>query len=196
MQIIGVILAGGQGRRMGGIDKALLPLAGKPLIEHVLARLQVQVPRVLISANGDPARFAGIGCDIVADHAPQGPLSGILAALRHASGLGATHVLSVPVDAPFLPGDLLARLVQASQGVAGGLALAATAGQLHPTFGLWPVTLAPDLNGFLDRGHAKMSEFADRHGPALALFADPSGFLNLNTPEDLARAEARLAGAA
>jgi molybdopterin-guanine dinucleotide biosynthesis protein A len=193
---IGVILAGGQGRRMGGTDKALLPLAGKPLIRHVLNRLRLQVPQVLISANGDPARFAGMDCEVVADRNPEGPLSGILAAMHRAAALGATHVLSVPVDAPFLPTDLLARLVAAARGAPGGLALAGTPGQLHPTFGLWPVTLAPALAAFLAEGNAKMMQFADRQGAATALFADPSGFLNLNTPDDLAQAEALLAGAA
>ncbi|RYI32819.1 MAG: molybdenum cofactor guanylyltransferase MobA, partial [Acetobacteraceae bacterium] len=94
MRIFGVILAGGEGRRMGGVDKALLPLAGRALIGHVLDRLEPQVERVLISANGDPGRFSWLGCPVVADVAPQGPLSGVLAAVKAAADLGATHVVS------------------------------------------------------------------------------------------------------
>lgn len=193
LRIVGVILAGGQARRMGA-DKAFVPLAGQPLIAHVLERLRPQVETVVISANGDPARFAGLGCDVVADAVPQGPLSGILAALWHALGLGATHVISTPVDTPFLPGDLVARLVQAA--TPEGLALARTADGDHPATALWPVALAPALADFLAAGGAKVTRFTDPQGAARADFPDPRAFLNLNTPAELAAAETLLKGEA
>ena len=179
-----------------GADKALVPLAGRPLIAHVLDRLEPQVERVLISANGDAARFAAFGCPVVADTTPQGPLSGVLAALTVAAEAGATHLVSTPVDTPFLPGDLVPQLLLAAESAPEGLALAADATGDHPATGLWPVGLAPALAAFLAAGEAKVTQFTAAHGAARALFPDPRAFLNLNTPEDLAAAEAMLKGAA
>lgn len=181
---------------MGGVDKALVPLAGRPLIAHVLDRLGPQVDRVLISANGDPARFAQLGCPVVADAAPQGPLSGVLAALTAASGMGATHVVSTPVDTPFLPGDLVPQLLLAAEGSSEGLAFASDATGDHPATALWPVGVAPALAAFLAEGQAKVTRFTSAHDAARAAFPDPRAFLNLNTPEDLAQAESLLKGAA
>jgi molybdopterin-guanine dinucleotide biosynthesis protein A len=178
---------------MGGADKALLPLAGRPLVAHTLDRLAPQVERAMISANGDPARFAGFGCAVVADARPQGPLSGVLACLQKAEALRATHLVSCPVDTPFLPKDLVARLLAAAD---GGLAVAAARDGDHPAMALWPVTVAPALAAFLASGEAKVTRFADAQGAARAQFPDAAAFLNLNTPEDLARAEAILTGAA
>ncbi len=181
---------------MGGVDKALLPLNGRPLIAHVLDRLEPQVDRVLISANGDPARFAGLGCPVVADDQPQGPLSGVLAALAEAARQGATHVVSSPVDTPFLPGYLVPQLLLASEVATEGVAFAADVTGDHPATALWPVGLAPALAAFLATGEAKVTRFTSAHHAARALFPDPRAFLNLNTPEDLAAAEALLKGAA
>jgi molybdenum cofactor guanylyltransferase len=196
LRIFGVILAGGQARRMGGADKALIPLAGRPLLSHVLERLEPQVDRVLISANGDPTRFAAFGCGVVADAAPQGPLSGIHAALTRAASLGATHLVSTPVDTPFLPGDLVPQLLLAAEGSSAGLALARTADGDHPATALWPVAIAPALAAYLSDGGAKVTGFTDAHHAARADFPDGRAFLNLNTREDLAMAEALLKGAA
>jgi molybdopterin-guanine dinucleotide biosynthesis protein A len=179
---------------MGGADKAFLQLAGKPLIGHVLDRLRPQVATVVISANGDPARFARFRCEVLADTVPQGPLSGILAALTRAHEIGATHVASVPVDTPFVPIDLVMRLAETAKPSAEGLALARAFDGVHPVCGLWPVTLAPALAAFLEAGHAKVTRFTDAHHPGLQLFADRQAFMNLNTPEDLAAAEALLKG--
>jgi molybdopterin-guanine dinucleotide biosynthesis protein A len=181
---------------MGGVDKAFVVLAGRPLIAHVLDRLEPQVERVLISANGDPARFAAFGCRVVADDAPQGPLSGILAALNAAAAMGATHVVSTPVDTPFLPGDLVPQLLLTAEGSPGGLAIAADATGDHPATALWPVGLAPALSAFLAAGEAKVTRFTAAQGAARADFPDRRAFLNLNTPEDLAAAEALLKGVA
>lgn len=181
---------------MGGADKALLRLAGKPLISHVLQRLEPQVDQVLISANGDDSRFASFGCEVVADSAPQGPLSGILAALIRAAQLGATHLVSTPVDTPFLPGDLVPQLLLAAEDAPEGLALARTADGDHPATALWPVALVPALGAFLAKGGAKVTGFTDAHRAAHATFSDARAFLNLNTPEDLGLAEAMLKGVA
>jgi molybdopterin-guanine dinucleotide biosynthesis protein A len=137
MRIFGVILAGGQGRRMaGGADKALLTLAGAPLLAHVIDRLEPQVERLALSANGDAGRFARFGLPVLADEEAAGPLAGLVAALRWAAPLGASAVLSAPVDGPFLPPDLCPRLCLAAESAPEGLALASAGGRLHPTYGL------------------------------------------------------------
>ena len=194
MRIFGVILAGGRARRMGGTDKAFLSLGGRTLIAWVLDRLEPQVEQVLISANGDPARFVAFGNEVVADAVPKGPLSGILAALVRAKDLGATHLVSTAVDTPFLPGDLVPQLLLAAETSAEGLALAATDDGDHPTTALWPVKAIPALAAFLGGGGAKVTDFSDAHQAARTRFADRSAFLNLNSPEDLAAAQDMLKG--
>ena len=130
------------------------------------------------------------------DARPAGPLSGILAALDWAAPRGATALVSVAVDTPFFPQDLVPQLVLAAERAPEGLALAESGGRWHPTFGLWPMGLRDDLRATLARGEARMMAFADRHGAVTAAFSDDRAFLNLNTPEDLARAEALLSGRA
>lgn len=197
MRIFGVILAGGQGRRMGGADKALLPLAGVPLLSHVIDRLEPQVERLALSANGDAGRFARFGLPVLPDEAAAGPLAGLLAALRWAAPLGATAVLTAPVDGPFLPGDLCPRLCLAVESAPEGLALAAAGGRVHPTYGLWPVALATPLAAFLASGaKPKVMDFARAHGAVEAAFPDALAFENLNAPDDLTRAEALIRGGA
>jgi molybdopterin-guanine dinucleotide biosynthesis protein A len=190
LRIFGIILAGGQGRRMGA-DKALLSLAGRPLLAHVIDRLEPQVERLAISANGAPARFARFGLPVLPDDTPLGPLSGILAGLTWAAALGADALVSAPVDAPFLPGDLTPRLILAADGP--HLALARSADRLHPACALWPVSLATALAAFLTSGaKPKVTDFAFAHAPAVADFPDDGAFTNLNTPADLTAAEALL----
>ena len=185
MRIFGIILAGGQSRRMG-TDKALTSLAGHSLLSHVLARFEPQVETLALSANGDPARFAWLGLPVLPDDTSHGPLSGILAALTWAAPLGATAVVSVPVDGPFLPPDLVPRLCLAAE--PGGAALAASPNGWHPTYGLWPVTLAAALAAFLASGaKARIRDFATIHGAGIARFPDDLAFANANTPDDLAR---------
>ena len=194
MRIFGVILAGGAALRMGGQDKALLRLGGQSLLAHVRDRLSPQVDRLAISANGDAARF-GVGVPVLADDSSQGPLSGILAALDWAAPLGATAVVSVAVDTPFLPADLVPQLCLAAERSAGGVAVAASGGVDHPTCALWPVGLRGDLRQFLASGaKTRVMDFARSHGAARADFADDAAFANLNTPEDLAAAEAMMGG--
>jgi molybdopterin-guanine dinucleotide biosynthesis protein A len=190
VRIFGAILAGGGARRMGGADKALLGFAGTTLLAQVIARFAPQVEHLALSANGDPGRFAGFGLPVLPDAQQLGPLAGVLSALRWAAPLGATAVVTVPVDGPFLPGDLTPRLCLAAE---GGLAVAAAQGHIHGTFALWPVTLAPTLDAFLaSDAKPKVMDFARAQGAALAAFPAAAAFANLNTPEDLALAETAL----
>lgn len=195
----GVILAGGLSRRMGGGDKGLVPLAGRPLLGHVIDRLAPQVPALALNANGDPARFAGFGLDVIPDTLPDhpGPLAGILAAIGWARTRGAPWVLTVPGDTPWLPGDLVPRLIMAAED-ADGLALAESGGRLHPVCGLWPVALADRLAADIAAGARRVGDWALSQGAARAPFpsGEPDPFANLNTPEDFARAETLSGGAA
>ncbi|CAO4153507.1 molybdenum cofactor guanylyltransferase MobA [Methylorubrum aminovorans] len=198
-RVLGLILAGGLSRRMGGGDKPLRRLAGRSLLERVAERFEPQCAGGLtLSANGDPARFRDVFSgvilpDTIPDH--PGPLAGILAGMEAAAAVpGVTHVASVPGDAPFLPHDFVARLVAAA---AEGkpIALAASGERRHFTSALWPVDLRHDLRDWLGRGERRVGGFIERHGAAVASWpvepVDP--FLNLNAPEDLAAAEAMLA---
>jgi molybdopterin-guanine dinucleotide biosynthesis protein A len=193
MRVFGVILAGGQGLRMGGADKALLRLGPAPLVVHVAGRLAPQVEDLAISANGDPARFAFSGLCVLPDDVPQGPLSGVLAGLDWAATAGADMLATVAVDTPFFPCDLVARLCLAAETSPSGVALAESADRPHPTFALWPVALRDDLRQWLAAGQRRVMAFAARHYPVRAHFPDTSAFLNLNTAEDLASAETLLA---
>lgn len=196
VRLFGVILAGGDGRRMGGADKAMLRLGARSLAARALDRLEPQVERVAISANGDPARLSALGLPVLPDASRLGPLSGVLAGLDWAAPLGATALVTVAVDTPFFPGDLAPRLALAAEGATGGIALARSGGNDHPTFALWPVGLRGALRDFLASGaKASIRAFADAHGAARADFPDDGAFANLNTPDDLARAEALLSGA-
>ena len=191
-----VILAGGDARRLGGGDKPLRALAGRPILAHVLERLAAAHARVAISANGDPARFASFGCPVLADAtAGLGPLAGILAGLDWAAGLGATALLTVPGDTPFLPLDLADRLGPAP-------AMAASLGRTHPPVALWPVDSREPLRAWLEAaagaapGHRRVSAFAERIGMRVVAFEPPGGldpFADIDTPADLVHAEHRLA---
>ena len=193
MAVVAVLLAGGQGTRMGGGDKPLRLLAGRPLLEHVMARIAPQVDGMVLNANGDAARFAAFGLPVVADpmEGYPGPLAGILAGMRWAAGQGARDVLSVPTDTPFLPPDLWVRLEAARNDAGVALACAASGGWAHPVIGLWPVRLADALEADLRAGMRKIDRWTAMHGIAQADFGtapfDP--FLNVNTPDDLAGAE-------
>jgi molybdopterin-guanine dinucleotide biosynthesis protein A len=204
--LTGVILAGGQSRRMGGGDKGLLELAGRPMLAHVIERLAPQVGRLIINANGDPARFASLGLPVVADTVPDfaGPLAGVLAGMRwsQANTPAARWIATAAGDAPLLPADLVARFLAALGDRPGGIALAQSGGELHPVIGLWPVALADDLEAHLSAGVRKVLAWTDRHGTVPVPFAfvqaggvelDP--FFNANTPQELDTLRAVLAGA-
>ena len=200
-RILGVVLAGGQSRRMGGEDKALKPLAGRPMIAHVIERLAPQVGAMAINANDDPARFAGLSLPVFADtiggHA--GPLAGVLAAMRFAQSMETTpsHIATAATDTPFFPADIVTRLASEVT-TADTIAMATSDGNRHPVFALWPVALADDLHGWLTTTDTfKVMAWVRRHRlvevdfDMLADGGDP--FFNVNTPADLADAEARLA---
>jgi molybdopterin-guanine dinucleotide biosynthesis protein A len=199
---LGVVLAGGLARRMGGGDKPLRLLAGRPLLAHVLERLAPQVAELVLNANGDAARFAAWGLPVVADPIPDyaGPLAGVLAGLDWAAAERPElpWVVSVAGDCPLLPADLVARLHQAREAAGTPMACAASAGQTHPPIGLWPVALRGELRSALLAGERKIDRWTARFGCASAewpvLTCDP--FFNANAPEDLALAEELLAPAA
>lgn len=194
---LGVILAGGLATRMGGGDKALLALGGRPMLAHVIERLRPQVSALVLNANGDPARFAQFGLPVIADPVPDypGPLAGVLAGLEKAAQTGAVRIVTAAADTPFLPPDLVARL-EAAASPDDAIALAATASGLHPTFGLWPVSLRSALARDLAAGMRKVGAWAESKGARRATFEDTpfDPFFNINTPDDLARAEQLLAG--
>lgn len=202
--VTGVILAGGLSRRMGGGDKGLLDLAGKPMLAHVIERLAPQADRVVINANGDPARFAAFGLPVVADTVPDfaGPLAGVLAGMRwsRANAPAARWIATAAGDAPLLPRDLVGRCIRALEGRPGAVALAQSAGELHPVIGLWPVALADELEAQLAAGVRKVLAWTDRHGtvPVSFPFVQVGGteldpFFNANTPQELAELRALLA---
>ena len=193
---LGLVLAGGLARRMGGGDNTRIRIGGKTILERVLARFEPQCAAVILNANGDPARFSDTGLPVVPDTVPgfAGPLAGILAGLdwtaAHAPAI--TDVASVPGDCPFLPGDLVARLQSARSAKGTPLACARSGEWRHPVIGLWPVALRDDLRAALvEEGLHKIETWTQRHGVAIADWAaapvDP--FFNVNTPDDLATAE-------
>lgn len=203
---LGVILAGGLATRMGGGDKGLLQVGGQSLLSRVCDRLAPQVSGLALNANGDAARFADLGLPVVADSIEgfAGPLAGVLAGLDWAAEQGADAIVTAAADTPFFPTDLVARLVAASDGQVHPLVLATTPRtgdelksggrsrvNRHPTFGLWPVALRDDLRAALHDGLRKVVLWTDQHDGREALFdATPfDPFFNVNTPEDLARAE-------
>ena len=194
--VLGVILAGGQARRLGGGDKALRELGGKPLLAHAIERLAPQVSQIIINANGDPARFDSFLHPVVADTVEGfvGPLAGVLAGLEWAAenAPDCEWIVTCATDAPFFPEDLVARLFEAVTQGDAELACAETNGRTHPVFGLWPVRLREDLrHALVVEELRKVDLWTARHGLASvdypALVVDP--FFNINRPEDLERAE-------
>ena len=202
MKTAGVLLAGGLARRMGGGDKPLRTIAGRSLLDLVIERMQPQVAALVLNANGDPARFLAYGLPVVADSVPDfaGPLAGILAGLDWT----AEHrpdcpmVVSVATDAPFLPRDLVERLIEGLEAESTDLACAASGGQAHPVIGLWPVRLRQDLRrALIDEGIRKVDVWTARYRLATIAFSDRpvDPFFNANRPEDLDRAAMLLAPA-
>ncbi len=189
---VAVILAGGEARRLGGVDKALIPIGGVPILTLILRRLQPQVGQIAIGANGDPARFAGFGLPVLADQRRGiGPLGGLLRALDWAAEQDAGSVLTVPGDTPFIPLDLLRCLAPAP-------AVAVSAGRRHHLVALWPVAWRSALADYLDR----LPVDAPKRAFGVLAFAGPRGmreqafaaepvdpFFNVNTPDDQALAQ-------
>jgi molybdopterin-guanine dinucleotide biosynthesis protein A len=200
-EVTGVLLAGGRSSRMGGSEKALLDIGGKPMLQHVLARLRPQVGRIVINANGDPARFSGHCLPVVPDSIEgyAGPLAGLHAGIAwaRAETPDAKFIASVPADSPFLPLDLVARLKAALNAADAPCAIAASDGERHPVAGLWRIELLEAIASSLQQNIRALHRFADAQGCAVADFspADIAGtsvdpFFNVNAPADLEQARA------
>jgi molybdopterin-guanine dinucleotide biosynthesis protein A len=202
--VVGVLLAGGQSRRMGGGDKCLRLLGGRTILSRVVARARPQVGALVLNANGDPDRFAAyrlpVAADVVGGHV--GPLAGVLTGMEWARAHRprAPWIATFATDAPFFPDDLVARLAEAAAVAGAPLACARSAGRTHPVFGLWSVALVDDLRAALAAEVRKIDAWTARHGVVPVYFPDyrlDAGdpidpFFNLNRPEDLAAAQAQL----
>jgi len=201
MKIAGVLLAGGQSQRMGGGDKCLRMLGGKAILAHVIERAQPQVDALVLNANGDAQRFASFGLPVIADSVTgfAGPLAGVLAGFDWAAQYlpDAELVASFATDAPFFPRDLVRRLAVAMEEGGFDLACAESNGQVHPVFGLWPVSLRDDLRQALTGGLRKVDQWTARFKLVEVEFlAEPiDPFFNANRPDDLAEAERLIAAA-
>jgi molybdenum cofactor guanylyltransferase len=197
-EVLGVLLAGGQARRMGGGDKCLRELGGRPILERVIARArpQARARALILNANGDPARFAAFGLPVAADAIEgfAGPLAGVLTGMEwaRANRPELPWIATIATDTPFFPPDLVARMLDAIGHEGADLACAASGGRTHPVFGLWPVRLAPDLRrAMLEEDVRKVDAWTARYRLVQVSFPiepfDP--FFNTNRPEDLAEAE-------
>jgi molybdopterin-guanine dinucleotide biosynthesis protein A len=202
-EIAGLLLAGGQSRRMGGGDKSLMKLGGETLLTRILARVRPQVGPIVLNVNGDPERFASFDLPIAQDVVEgfAGPLAGVLTGLEWARvhAPQCEYIASFACDAPFLPRDLVARLVAAREAAGADLACASSGDRDHPVFGLWPVELAGALRrAVVDESLRKVDDWTRRYKLARANFStDPvDPFFNLNSPEDVAAAEAAVSAAA
>ena len=204
--VVGILLAGGKSSRMGGGDKCLRPLGGKPILTRIIDRLNPQVAEIVINANGDPSRFEEFGLPVVPDSVAgfQGPLAGVLAGLEwvRTNRPGVEYAVTIATDTPFFPADLVQRFLK-SPGNATGFRVAQSDVGLHPVIGLWPIGLCAGLENSLKRGERKATVWTRDHGAEPVFFCpvdvgsrniDP--FFNINEPEDLATAEALLGEAA
>lgn len=199
-RIPGVILAGGRATRMGGGDKPLMRLGGRPLLSHVIERAECQVSELLLNANGDLHRFDSFGLDVIEDVVSgfAGPLAGVLTAMEWVSAHrpDARHIATFAVDTPFFPTDLVARFQYALETQKAELACASSGGRNHLIFGLWPVALRHDLRAALvDDGIRKVGQWTARHVLAQVNYEnrpfDP--FFNINTEADLLAAARMMA---
>lgn len=191
-EITGAILAGGRATRMGGEDKGLLRVAGRPMVEHVLRALRPQVSDLLINANRNLERYREFGVTVVSDFIDGycGPLAGMASAMKVAR---TAFLLTVPCDSPFLSGDLAARLHRCLIRDGARIAVADSGERLEPVFALLDRTLLPSLLAYLEAGERKIDRWYAQHPMTRVDFSDEPGmFHNLNTPEDLAAAEATM----
>ena len=200
VSILGVILAGGQARRMGGIDKGRLKIGDASILEITTKSLSFQLDKIVLNANGDLGRFSDLEIQVIPDTIKGyvGPLAGILSGMRFAEKNGFTSILTVASDTPFFPADLVSKLSNASAKDDALISLAATKKNdklvRHPTFGLWSVSLADDLEKNIQAGLRKIVLWADKHSAKTVLFPsveyDP--FFNINTQSELEEAQLRI----
>ena len=194
--VTGLILAGGRGSRMGGVDKGLVLLNGRPMVEHVVRRLRPQVAHLLINANRNAEQYAALGFAVVPDFRDGflGPLAGMASGLQAAT---TDYVVTAPCDSPLIGNDLVARLAEAFTRERADIAVAHDGERTHPVFLLLRRSLLYDLIAFLDAGGRKIDSWFARHRVALADFRDaPEAFINVNDAEERTAIERRLAGTA
>jgi molybdenum cofactor guanylyltransferase len=191
-QITGLILAGGRGRRMGGEDKGLLPIAGRPAVEYAIERLGPQVDHLIINANRNLPTYRSYGYEVVADEVADfaGPLAGVAAGMQAAD---TGYLLTAPCDCPWLPLDLASRLLAAKSARNADLATVETGDGLQPVFSLLETDILDSLMNYLGQGGRKIDRWFAHHLMALADFSDcPEAFTNINTPEERSAAEPAL----
>lgn len=188
LDVTGLVLAGGMGRRMGGVDKGLVPLDGRPMVAHVIERLTRQVGAIVINANQNVDRYAALGYPVVSDAISgfAGPLAGLHAGMLQAQ---TRYVATSPCDSPFLPLDLVPRLAKGLEEEGAQLAVAQTFDQPHPVFALVDRSVLPHLSAFLDQGGRKIDAWYATLRVAAVRFDDcEDAFRNINTREELAAA--------
>lgn len=182
---------------MGGGDKCLLELAGRPLLAPVMDRIQTQISEVILNANGDANRFSTFGLPVVADEfaTPVGPLGGVLAGMEYAAQGGFSHIVTVAADTPFFPLDMVDQFIARMAETKATIVIAATSdaqGRVnrHPTFAIWPVNLRENLHQAIDTGTRKIVVWTDSIGSETVVFPSLTGdpFFNVNTPQDLLEA--------
>ena len=184
-QVTGVILAGGQGRRMNGCDKGLMTLGDKALIDYIITAFRHQADSLLISANRNIDRYRALGFPVINDQLSgfNGPLAGIACCMAAAS---TDLIVTVPCDSPFLPGDLVGRLYDTLQHQQADISVVHDGERLQPVFSMYQTKLLDSLSAFLDRGERKIDKWFAEHQVGITDFSDnPNAFLNINTPEDL-----------
>ena len=189
IEVTGLVLAGGRGSRMGGVDKGLEPFRGRPMVQHVIERLAPQVGEVLLNANRNVERYAQFGHPVVSDDVEgfAGPLAGFERGLAHAKG---ALVATVPCDSPFLPGDLVARLRGALEARGAELAVARTGAQPHPVFCLMRRDVHDSLAAFLASGQRKIDKwYAALRVVEVPFDDEPQAFANINTRQELGELE-------
>ena len=181
--VTAVILAGGKGRRMDGKDKGLVELANRPLIEYVIDAIKPQVETIILNANRNQEQYSQYGYPVISDALLdyQGPLAGFISALKSST---TSHIVTLPCDGPFLPGDLVERLILALTDSEAEIAVAHDGDRMQPVYSLIPTTLINSLSSFLDTGERKIDLWYKQHRVALADFSDcPETFRNINTAE-------------
>jgi molybdopterin-guanine dinucleotide biosynthesis protein A len=190
--VTGVILAGGEARRMGGRDKGLIEIAGRPMVEYVIEALRPQVGALLINANRSRERYARFGYPVVADEFDgyNGPLAGMASCMRVAA---TDYIATLPCDSPHIPPDLVARLFLRLREEQADIGVAHNGERMQPVFSLIRRALLDSLQDYLDGGERKIDRWFERHATAVVDFSDrPDTFINVNTPEDVAKMEATL----
>lgn len=185
--VLGVILAGGRSSRMGGNDKFLLDLRGKKILDHIIERFEPQVARLILNANRPIDTSLEVVPDIVSAH---GPLGGLYSAFTFAKENGYSQIVTVPCDTPFIPDDFVSKLLEQSE---NPITVAKSQERIHPVLALWQISLLDDLKETIDNNQLKMMTWISRYVVTeVSWDSEPDPFFNINTAEDLAKAELRL----